>query len=114
MSHLGDSGINLREVTGETPTDSRPSLLPASSPVIAHEDEGGKTKGRLQPAPVRDEVGQQGDDQEADADEHLVNDSHKPPLLHANNLRDYRSTGEHVTGVQVKPSKGRGRFRVNG
>lgn len=67
-------------VTRRIPTGS-------SSPVVEEEEEVGKRDGHLQPAPVGDVVGQQREDEDADAEERLVEDSHRASELHPHDLR---------------------------
>lgn len=95
-SHLGDSGRNLQVrnrpgVTAEpSPMDAVARRIPgrSSSPVVGQEEEVGNGDGHLQPAPVGDVVGQQREEEEADAEEHLVDDSDRAPELHPHDLGD--------------------------
>lgn len=59
-----------------------------SSPVVGQEQDVRRRDGELQPAPIRDEVGEQREDEEADAEEHLIQDPHHPPELHPHDLCD--------------------------
>lgn len=58
------------------------------SPVVGQEDEVGNGDGHLQPAPVGDVVGQQREDEDADAEEHLIEDSDRASELHPDDLCD--------------------------
>lgn len=60
----------------------------SSSPVVGQEDEVGNGDGHLQPAPVGDVVGQQREDEDADAEEHLIEDSDRASELHPDDLCD--------------------------
>lgn len=57
-------------------------------PIVGQEQDEGRGDGDLQPAPVSDEVGQQGEDQVPDAEEHLVQDPHGASVLHPHHLCD--------------------------
>lgn len=58
-----------------------------SSPVVGDKEQVGRRDDDLQPAPVGDEVGEQGEDEDADAEEHLEQNAHRPPVFHPNDLR---------------------------
>lgn len=57
-----------------------------SLPVIDNEQQVGSRDDHLQPTPVANEVGQQRENEDANAEEHLEQDSHCPPVLHPNDL----------------------------
>lgn len=57
-------------------------------PVVGQEDEVGGSDDHLQPPPVTDEVGEQREEEDADAEEHLINDSDRSSELHADELCD--------------------------
>lgn len=59
-----------------------------SSPVVEQEEDVRDADDDLQPAPVRDEVGQQREDEDAPAEEHLEQNTDRPPVLHSNYLCD--------------------------
>ena len=58
------------------------------SPVVGQEEDVGDGDDNLQPAPVRDKVGKQREDEDANAEEHLVNDSDRTSVLHPHDLCD--------------------------
>lgn len=58
------------------------------SPIVGHEEDVRGADDHLQPAPVCDEVGQQREEKNADAEEHLVKDSHRASVLHPHDLCD--------------------------
>lgn len=60
----------------------------AFSPVVEQEEDVRDADDDLQPAPVRDEVGQQREDEDAPAEEHLEQNTDRPPVLHSNYLCD--------------------------
>ncbi len=58
------------------------------SPVVGQEDDVGDSDDDIQPTPVGDEVGEQREEEDADAEEHLIEDSHGASVLHAHDLCD--------------------------
>lgn len=58
------------------------------SPVVGQEEDVGGGDDHLQPAPVGDEVGEQREEQDADAKEHLIKDSNRASELHPHDLCD--------------------------
>lgn len=58
------------------------------SPVVGQEDQVGDSDGHLEPPPVSDEVGEQREEEDADAEEHLVEDSDRASVLHTDKLCD--------------------------
>lgn len=57
-----------------------------SLPVVGDKQQIGSWDDHLHPTPVANEVGQQREDEDANAEEHLEQDSHCPPVLHPNYL----------------------------
>ena len=57
-------------------------------PVAQQEEEGGQRDGQLEPAPVRDRVGQPGEQHEPHRERHLVEDRHRPSVAQAHELCD--------------------------
>lgn len=58
------------------------------SPVVGQEEDVGDGDDDLEPAPVGDEVGDEREEEDADAEEHLINDSDGASVLHSHNLCD--------------------------
>lgn len=58
------------------------------SPVVGQHVDVGDGDDKLQPAPVGDEVGEQGQEKDADTEEHLEEDTHRPSELHPHDLCD--------------------------
>lgn len=56
------------------------------SPVVEQEEAGGQGDSELQPAPVRDGVGDGIEEQEPDGKGRLVEDPHRPPVLRAHHF----------------------------
>lgn len=63
-------------------------MIKLDPPVVGQEDEVGRGDDHLQPPPVADEVGEQREEQDADAEEHLINDSDCASELHPDDLCD--------------------------
>lgn len=59
-----------------------------ASPVVNQEAEVWSSDGHLKPAPVTDEVGYEGQDEDTDAEEHLKEYSDWSPVLHSHQLRN--------------------------
>lgn len=57
-------------------------------PVVGQEEDIRCSDDHLQPAPVCDEVGDEGQDENSNTEEHLVDDSHSPPVLYSYQLSD--------------------------
>lgn len=70
-----------------TPSPIGCQPIGSSSPVVGEEEEVGKGEGHLQPAPVGDVVGHQRENEDADAEKHLIEDSHRASELHPDDLR---------------------------
>lgn len=95
-SHRGDSGMNLWIRDQGSPNPSRPSHSKSRcSPVVGNEGQVGGGDGHLQPAPISDVVGEEGEDEEPHAEEHLVDHPHRAPELHADHLCDCRGEVQH-------------------
>lgn len=58
-------------------------------PVVGQEEDIRCSDDHLQPAPVCDEVGDEGQDENSNTEEHLVDDSHSPPVLYSYQLSDW-------------------------
>lgn len=65
---------------------SKISLKMCFSPVIAEEDKIGDADDDLEPAPVSDKVGDQRQEKDADAEEHLIKNSNSASVLYSHNL----------------------------
>lgn len=95
-SHLGDSGINLEAKSIQKKSFQPKKSLkphdytePRASPVVNQEAEVWSCDGHLQPAPVSDEVGHEGQDEDTDAEEHLKHHSYWPSVLHSHQLSNW-------------------------
>lgn len=57
-------------------------------PVAEDEQEDGQGDGQLQPAPVREDVGQSGEQHETHGEGHLEEDRHRPSVAQTHELCD--------------------------
>ena len=57
-------------------------------PVAEEEQKDGQGDGQLQPAPVREDVGQPGQQHKPSGEGRLVEDRHRPPIAQAHELCD--------------------------